>query len=166
MRRTGNLAVAAAACAVLVGVLLAQEQERKVHEGEVPKAALEALRKLADKAEIKELAEEIEHGAKFYEGSWTGPHGNVDVLVTESGDLVEIEEMMPSDKVPHAARSAAEKEAGPGAQLVCEKKTMVLYEIHYKKDGKGHEAVFTPDGRRYQDEGENEEQDEDEGEEP
>lgn len=42
-------------------------------------------------AAIRELAEETEHGHKLYEGSWTGTHGNVDALVTESGDLVEIE---------------------------------------------------------------------------
>lgn len=161
----------AAGGAILLGGLLAlaqitpaqEEQERKVKDSEVPKAALEALRKLAGTAEIKELAEEIEHGHRFYEGSWTGPNGNIDALVTESGDLVEIEEMIPAGKVPSAARAEAEKEAGKDATLTFEKKTMVLYEIHFEREGKGRETILTPDGRRYNEEGaeSGEEEDED-----
>jgi len=91
----------------------------------VPKAALEALKKFADMATINEFAEEIELGHKFFEGSWTGPSGKVDCLVTEAGDLVEMEEVISADKVPAAARAAAEKEAGKHAKLAWEKKTLV-----------------------------------------
>ncbi len=133
----------------------AGEQERAVKEAEVPKAALEALKKLADKAAITEFAEEIEHGSKFYEGSWASPAGKVDALVTDSGDLVEIEETVSADKVPARVRAESEKQAGKDAKITFEKKTLVLYEIHYQKAGKGHEAMFTPDGRPYHEEGEN-----------
>jgi len=128
----------------------APEKERKVKEEEVPKAALDALKKIADKATITEFAEEIEHGHKFYEGTWTGPGGNVDCLVTESGDLVETEEIISADKVPAASRVTAEKKAGKDAKLTWEKKTVVMYEVHYKKGDKDQEMVLTPDGRRYQ----------------
>ena len=152
--RTGSgLAVA------LLGALIAfarqgapLEQERKVKESEVPKAALEALRKVAEKATITEFAEEIEHGHKFYEGSWKGPTGNVDCLVTETGDLVEIEEVIPADKVPATARNAVEKEAGKDAKLSWEKKTIVMYEVHIKKADKAREMILTPDGRRIHEE--------------
>ena len=165
LRAGGGVAVA------LLGGLIAfaqpkpaaLEQERKVKEAEVPKAALDALKKIADKATITEFAEEIEHGHKFYEGTWTGPGGNVDCLVTETGDLVEIEEIIAADKVPAASRAAAEKEAGKDAKLTWEKKTVVMYEVHYKKGDKGQEMILTPDGRRIQEEGaEKDEKDEDE----
>ena len=123
-------------------------------EAEVPKPALEALKKLAGNVPFTEFAEEIEHGHKFYEGSWAGPSGNVDALVTEAGDLVEIEEVVPVDKVPAPVRGQADKEAGKDAKVTFEKKTMVLYEIHFDKGGKGQEMIFTPDGRRYVEEGE------------
>lgn len=173
MQRYRVLIVGSAACAVVLGGLLALaqkqpappaqgEQERKVTEADVPKAALEALKRLADKAKITEFAEEIEHGHKFYEGSWAGPNGNVDALVTESGDLVEIEETIPADKVPTVVRAETEKEAGKGTKVMFEKKTLVMYEAHFKKGDMGHEVILTPDGRRYQEEGaRNGEKDED-----
>ncbi len=164
MQRSRYLTISAAAGAVLLGGLLAlaqnqagqpakRAQERKVTEAEVPKAALEALKHLADKAKITEFAEEIEHGHTFYEGSWSGPNGNVDALVTASGDRVEIEETVPADKVPSIVRAETEKAAGKGAKVMYEKKTLVMYEAHYKRGDRGQELILTPDGRRYVEEG-------------
>ncbi len=124
------------------------EQERQVKEAEVSAPALVALKKLAGAAPITEFAEEIEHGHKFYEGSWKGPEGNVDALVTEVGDVVEIEEVIPAAKVPAPARTEAEKEAGKDAKMMWEKKTVVMYEVHFKKGDKDLEMILTPDGRR------------------
>jgi len=156
-----------AAC--LVGALLgfaedkkeAEEGERSVKQAEVPAAALAGLKKIAGNASITEFAEEVEHGHKFYEGSWKGPDGKVDTLVTEAGDVVEIEESLPSAKIPAAVRAAAEKEAGQGATF--ERKTLYLYEIHFKKDGKNQERVFTADARAYNESGQATEKNEDSG---
>ena len=127
----------------------AADHERTVTEKDVPKAALDTLKKLAGSNAITEFAEEVEHGHKFYEGSWKGATGNVDAVVTEAGDLVVIEEVVPNDSVPSSARAAVEKAAGAGAKLTIEKKTMILYEAHWKKDGKSHELVLTPDARPF-----------------
>lgn len=129
------------------------EQERQVKEAEVPAAALAALKKMAAGAAFTGFAEEIEHGHKYYEGSWKGPDGNVDGLVTETGDVVELEEKIPAEKVPPGVRAAVEKDAGKDAKLAWERKTLYLYEVHYKKDGKGHEVIFTADSRRFNEEG-------------
>jgi uncharacterized membrane protein YkoI len=164
-RRHGKFA----AVMVLVGVMLcaaayvaqaakagkaeAGEVERKVTEAEVPKAALAALKKLAAGAKIYELAEEIEHGSTFYEGSWKNPSGaNMDVLVTATGDLVEIEEEIGADQVPAATLKAARKAAGKRAEISFEKKTMILYEIKFQKGNRGYELLLTPDGRRVEEE--------------
>lgn len=155
-----NVAVAAGTALLLTGVFaLAQnkpmpvEQERPIKEAEVPKPALDALKKLADKSAITEFAEEIELGRKFYEGTWKGATGNVDALVTDSGDLVEIEESIAPEQVPARVRAAAEKRAGKDVKIAFEKKTMILYEIHFEKSGKEREAIFTPDGRIYREAG-------------
>lgn len=141
-----------------------QDYEKKVKEAEVPAPALAALKKLAGGAAFTEFAEEVEHGHKYYEGTWKGPDGSVDALVTEAGDVIEIEESMPGAKVPAGVRAAAEKAAGKDASF--ERKTVYMYEIHYKKDGKTHEMIFTADGRVFREEGGDEkkgdEKDEDE----
>src|SRR5262245_23280245 len=157
-------------CGLVVGVFAQnkpkeQEQERSVKESEVPAAALAALKKHAGGAPLTEFSEEIEHGHKFYEGSWKGPDGNVDCLVTATGDLVELEEKLPAAKVPAAVRAAAEKEAGKDAKVSFEKKTEVMYEIHFRKGDRGHEIMFYPTGDRAHGEGHDEdekEQDKDE----
>lgn len=128
------------------------EQERPVKESEVPAAALATLKKHAGATAITEFAEEIEHGSKFYEGSWKGPDGHIDVLVTEAGDLVEIEEATPADKVPAGVKAKVAQDAGKDAKLSWEKKTVVLYEVHFTKDGKARELVLTADGRVVEDE--------------
>src|SRR5260221_8064928 len=122
----------AVALAILLGGWMAyaqpknsEEKERKVKESEVPAAALAALKKAAGENKLTQIEEENEHGHKFYEGQWKGPDGKIEVLVTDSGDLVETEEIVPADKVPEAVRSAAAKDAGKDAKLVFEKKTAV-----------------------------------------
>jgi len=129
------------------------EVERKVKETKVPAAALAALKKLADGAKITEFAEEVEFGHTFYEGSWKHRSGaNMDVLVTQTGDLVEIEQQVNIKKVPRAALKMARKVAGKDVELVFEKKTMILYEVKFKKGNSQHELLLTPDGRRVEEE--------------
>jgi hypothetical protein len=134
-------------------VAKAEEAEREVTEAEVPAAALATLKKLSGGATITEFAEEVEHGQTFYEGSWKAPSGaNMDVLVTPTGDLVEIEEQVDADDVPPGALKAARKAAGKDADLAFEKKTMILYEVKFTKGTSRHELLLTPDGRRVEEE--------------
>jgi hypothetical protein len=131
----------------------AVEVERKVKEAQIPEAALKTLKKMARNAKITEFAEEIEHGHTFYEGSWKTRSGaNMDVLVTKAGALVEIEQKINTRNVPAAVLKAARKAAGKKVQLSCEKKTMILYEIKFRKGDSRHELLLTPDGRRVEEE--------------
>lgn len=130
------------------------EQERQVKEAEVPAAALATLKKHAGNNTITEFAEEIEHGNKYFEGSWKSPAGHVDVLVTEAGALVEIEEAVSSDVIPKAVMDTVEKAAGKNAKMYFEKKTLVMYEVKYKKGDRRHELVLSPDGRKHEHEDE------------
>ncbi len=160
MRMKRGFLMLAIALVVVAGVTVvqsgaekrAEESEREVKEGEVPAAALAALKKLAGGASIREFAEEIEHGGTFYEGSWKGPDGDVDGLVTAAGDVVEIEERIATEKVPSAVRAALAGEAGSGTSARFERKTIYVYEAHFKKDGKNREVVWTPDGRSFRQE--------------
>ncbi|MHC4403535.1 MAG: PepSY-like domain-containing protein [Planctomycetota bacterium] len=129
------------------------EMERSVTQAEVPAAALATLKKMAAGAKMTAFAEEVEHGHTFYEGSWkNAAQKNVDVLVTPTGDLVEIEERVGADQVPAAVLKVARKAAGKGAELGLEKKTMILYEVKFRKGRSRHEVLLTPDGRRVEEE--------------
>lgn len=128
----------------------AGESERRVKEAEVPPAALQALKKLAAGAKITEFTEEIEHGHTYYEASWTGEHGKVDGLVTAAGDAVEIEEQISEQAVPRAVIDKARQMAGKDVSLYCEKKTVFLYEVKFRKGDHRHEIVFSPDGREHE----------------
>jgi hypothetical protein len=139
------------------------EAERKVTKAQVPADALATLKRLAAGAEITEFAEEIEHGHTFYEGSWKARSGaKMDVLVTKTGDLVEIERQVGARQVPAAVRKAARKAAGRGPDLAFEKKTMILYEVKFQKGNSRHELLVTPDGRHVEHEVERVKRDEDE----
>lgn len=150
---TGAFAVAIAAGLAIVQAKeppKPQEQERKVKESEVPRAALEALKKLAGANALTEFSEEIEHGITYYEGSWKGPQGNVDALVTAVGDVVEIEEVIPAQSAPKAVLEKARAAAGKDASLFVEKKTLVMYEVKYRKGDERHEVIYSPDGREHE----------------
>ncbi len=125
-----------------------EEEERAVAEKEGPAAALATLKKLARGAKITEFAEEIEHGHTFYEGSWIAPSGGkMDVLVTASGDLVEIEEQVSAKQVPATVLAAARAAAGSDTRMGFEKKTLILYEVKFRKGDGWHELLLTADGR-------------------
>lgn len=126
-----------------------EDHETAIAENQVPAEALAALKKLAAGTAITKFAKETEHGHTFYEGSWKGAHGEVDAIVTETGDLTVIEEVVPHEQVPTAARVIFEKVAGKGTATTIEKKSMILYEAHWTADGKNHELVLTPDGRPF-----------------
>jgi hypothetical protein len=137
-----------AAFCVVVYAASTDDSEREVTKAEVPAAALATLEKMAAGANITEFAEEVEHGHTFYEGSWKTSAGtNMDVLVTPTGDLVEVEEQASADNVPAAVLKAAKRAAGNGVQLAFERKTTILYEAKFRKGNKQHELVLTPDGR-------------------
>ncbi len=157
MYRNQTCCVGCTALVVVLGALLAFAQndpkggdyEKQIKESEVPKAALDTLKKLAGGAPFTEFAEEVEHGQKYYEGSWKTADGNVDGLVTETGDVVEIEESIPAAKVPNGAKTAIEKTAGKDTTVHFERKTVYLFEAHFKSDGKGREIIVTADGREF-----------------
>ena len=77
---------------------------------------------------------------------------NVDVLVTQAGDLVEIEKQIDIKKVPAAVLKAVRKAASKDAQLAFEKKTMILYEVKFRKGDSRYELLMTPDDRRVEEE--------------
>jgi len=146
------IAVAAVVAATSMAIVQAQnqpkqDQERRVKEAEVPAAALSALKKLAGANALAEIEEETENGQKTYEAEWRSGTGHMEAAVTESGDLIELEESVASDAIPKAAIAAAQKAAGDKTPLRWVKKTFVVYEVQFKKDNRHHEVLYNAGGQ-------------------
>ena len=71
----------------------------------------------------------------------------MDVLVSQSGALIEIEESVEDGQVPAPVRELALKSAGRNVPLTFEKKATILYEIKFEDADGLHELLLTPDGR-------------------
>ena len=127
-----------------------EEHERQVKQSEVPPPALAALKKSAGAARLEAFAEETEHGYTYYEGSWKSAQGNVDTLVTAAGDLMEIEESVSADRVPKPVIEKVRREAGRDATMRFERKTVIRYEVKYRKGDRWHEVVLSADGREHE----------------
>ncbi|HVP09558.1 MAG TPA: hypothetical protein VMV94_00025 [Phycisphaerae bacterium] len=156
MSRRLACAIGAAVSAVLVIGLIAAAQdkpkegdkEKKIQEGQVPPPALTLIKKLAGTAKIEEFEQSTKQGAKVYEAEWKTPDGKMEVVVSEAGDLLATEEVVPADKVPAAVKAAAEKEAGKDAKVEYEKKTIIVYQAKITK-GKAEKVMLTPTGSRW-----------------
>jgi len=132
-----------------------KEQEREKDDAEsvvaldkLPKAARDALTRLAGDARIEEVTAEDEDGVKVYEGSWEIDGAEHEAEVTETGDVVETEEEVGWDAVPKAVRQAATKAYPKGTKIDVEKKTIVLYELEAEIGGREKEILVDPTGER------------------
>lgn len=135
--------------------------DEKVSLDQVPAAARRALEMQAGGAKFTEIEREVEHGVTVYEAEWIDHGTEHEVSVSADGELLEIEEIVPVEKVPAAVREAIAKHLGAGTKVVIEKTTVVYYEVEAKVDGKEKELYFSPTGRLHGDEGGEEADDDD-----
>lgn len=123
-----------------------EEEEEVISLEQVPAAARKALMKHAGGAKITEVEREKEHGVVLYEAEWEAGGREREAKVTADGDLIELEEVVGANEVPAAVRRAAGKMFGAGAKVEYEKKTITLYEVEAKVNGKEREVLLTPAG--------------------
>ncbi|MCL5029690.1 MAG: PepSY-like domain-containing protein [Bacteroidetes bacterium] len=83
-------------------------QEKKISEKEVPAAVLNAFHKAYPKAEIKGLSTETEKGKKYFEVESIEGTKHIDLLITKTGNITEIEETIPTDQIPGSVMKTLE----------------------------------------------------------
>ena len=137
--------------------LAAALADEKVSLDQVPAAARRALEQQAGGAKITEIEREVEHGVTVYEAEWMDQGTEREASVSADGELLEVEEVVPIDKVPAAVREAIVKQLGTGAKVEIEKTTIVYYEVEGTVDGKHKEFYFSPTGQLHGDEQEEKE---------
>jgi hypothetical protein len=128
-----------------------QEIEKPVKMKDLPAAVQTTVREQSKGATIRGLSMEVENGQTFYEVSLRVRGHGKDVLIDPDGKVVEVEEQVPLNSLPPAAKNEIVKQAGKGRILIVESITkdnaIVAYEAHIRTAGKISEIKVTPDGK-------------------
>lgn len=148
MRMCAKLTLAI--CFAFVTGVIGVAQEKKVKMSELPAAVQATVKAESKGAKIRGLDTEVEKGQRLYEAEMiVNGHGK-DISIDESGKVVEVEEEVPLDQVPAAAKSAIEKGAKGGKIGKIESVTtggkLVAYEAQVRKGAKHSEVRVDPEG--------------------
>ncbi len=126
-----------------------EDTETKVKMKDLPPAVQRAVAEQSKGATLKGLAKEVEDGKTFYEAELKVNGRTRDVSFDETGKVVSVEQEIPIDSIPAAAREAIKKQAGAGKIKLVEQVTkgsLVYYEAHVKTGGKESEIEVKADG--------------------
>lgn len=137
-------------CAVLsIFALGAAASEKKVRMQDLPPAVQATVKAQTQGATLLALNMEVENGKTEYEAETkVNGHGR-DIQIDPTGKIVAIEEEVPFESIPAAAKSGLTKLAAGGKikkiESVTKGKT-VTYEAVVTKDGKSSEIVVSANG--------------------
>jgi len=140
-------------CALLLSLLAsclqAEETETKVRFQELPEVVQRAASEQSKGATVQGYEKEIENGHTFYEVELKSGGKNKDVLLDETGKVVEVEQEIDEADVPPAALAAIRKQSA-GAKIVkiesVTKDQQVSYEATISKGSKKSEIAVGADG--------------------
>jgi hypothetical protein len=140
---------------VLVGLALlslavaATAAEKPMKLRDLPPAVQKAMQEETKGAQVKGYAQETENGKVLYEVETKRDGRARDISFDSTGAVVSVEEEVPLESLPPAARAAIEKAAVGGRIGLVEKVTedgAVKYEAHVTKGAKKSEVVVKADG--------------------
>jgi uncharacterized membrane protein YkoI len=127
----------------------ADGHEEKIEMSKVPAPVQAAARKFLPKLDACTAALEKEKGETFYEIQGKGEGSmNLAVLMTESGQVVEVEREVPAERLPAAARAEIEKRVPGGTVAKVEDLEKHSFEVQVVGvDGKKTEVQLSVTGR-------------------
>ena len=133
-------------CLVSLGTVSAQRVSLK----NLPPAVKKTLEEQTQGATIKGLSKEKENGKVQYEVETVVAGHTRDMLIDESGSVLEIEEAVDLASLPEAVQSGIKQNAGKGKILRIEaltkNGTLTAYEVQIQKTAKKSEFQVGPDG--------------------
>jgi len=137
--------------AACVGVLLAADNSKSEA---LPPAVTAALKRLFPDCEIKRADDDTDHGEKIFEVRLMDAAGKQNILaeVTAAGEVLELDEDLPMESVPHNVQKALRK-AFPHAKVEhVEKGTKmdISYRFDISENGKKHEVKLNRKGRIFE----------------
>ena len=130
---------------------LAEAQEKKLQRTDLPPAVEKTVAAQSQGATIRGFSQEKEKGEILYEAELTVSGHSKDILISSSGEVVEIEEQTALDSLPAAVKQGLEAKAGKGAIVKVESITkhdkLVAYEAVVKTGTKKAEVQVGPEGK-------------------
>ena len=135
---------------IAIGFSSARASETAINMKDLPAAVRRTVQEQSQGAVIRRLSKEIEGGKTVYEVEMKVKGHGKDVTIDASGEVIEVEEEVPLESLPNAARAAIEKAAGRGQITKVERVSggkQAAYEAHVRRDGKTSEIKIGDDGR-------------------
>jgi hypothetical protein len=131
--------------------LLATAQEKKIKRSDLPPAVEKAVARESQGATIRGFSQEKENGAVLYEAELIVNGHTKDVVLDETGTVIEVEEQQSLESLSVAVRDGLQSWAGRAkivkVESVTKKGKLVAYEAQVLNDGKKSEVQVGPDGR-------------------
>lgn len=125
-------------------------QEKKIESSKLPKAVLKSFHTNYPKAEIKGTSIESENGHKYYEIESIQGGKHVDLLLTKTGKIVEVEETISKDGLPAGSVKMLAKEFKNLKIKKAEKVTAgkkLTYELAVESEEANYELVLNSSGK-------------------
>lgn len=148
----GRGSVCAAVIAGFMIVTVAPAQEKRIRRSHLPPAVEKTVSGFAANARVRGFTEERENGQTFYEAELLIDGRSRDVLMDAAGNIVEVEEQVPIDRLPPAVKAALVARAGKGRILnvesIAKPDKIVAYEAHVSTHGKRSEIQVGPNGEQ------------------
>ncbi len=125
-------------------------QDQKIDLKKVPANVLSAFHKAYPAAEIKGTSIESEKGHSYYEIESVQGTQHIDLLLTRSGKIIEVEETIPENELPAPVMKTLqakfkELKINKAERVTSGKK--VTYELSIESNKKRHSVVLWPDGK-------------------
>jgi hypothetical protein len=129
----------------------ARDQERRVRMRDLPAAVQQTVREQSKGAVIRGLSRETEKGVTNYEVELRVNQHNKDVLISPSGEVVEIEEQVTLASLPPAVKTTIEQNAGRdrivSIESITKGATVEAYEAHVRGARKSREIKVSAEGQ-------------------
>jgi len=135
---------------ILFSASLIFAQDKKIEQNKVPATALTAFHKAYPKAEIKGTSIEKENGHSYYEIESVEGKQHIDLLITASGKITEVEETIPENELPAPVMKSLNVKFKGLKINKAEKVTSgkkVTYELSIESNKKTHYVTLWPNGK-------------------
>lgn len=124
-------------------------QEKKISSEEIPSVVINSFHKAYPNAEIKGTSIEKENGKHYYEIESMEGTKHIDLLLTHSGQIKEVEETVSQSELPAQVMKTLnikyqDLEINKAEKVTSGKK--ITYELSIESSDKKHEVVISPKG--------------------
>jgi uncharacterized membrane protein YkoI len=137
--------------ALVLTAACAWASDKKIERSALPPAVEKKVTEITQDATIRGFELESENGTTLYEAKFLVNGHKKNVLMDESGAIVEVEEEVNIADLPAAVREGLQAKAGTGTlakvEAIRKHDKLVAYEAKVMTDGKKSEVQVGPDGK-------------------